>query len=168
MAESMPRLHIRAPDPACDGLGTGRESPKTCLCEILASQYARSKPPCSLPVDWLQKLELDTLPSGLKAKDYDYIHCAIYVDEMSRAGISGPATSLTAGMRYGVPPIIKYGSKALREQFLPELLTGKKRACIAITEPTAGSDVANISTTAERSGDGKFYIINGQKKWFVS
>lgn len=68
-------------------------------------------------------------------------------------------------MSFGVPPIIKYGSKSLQEKFLPDLLTGKKRSCIAITEPEAGSDVANIQTTAEKSKDGKKYIINGTKKW---
>lgn len=63
----------------------------------------------------------------------------------------------------GIPPIIKFGSKALHDKFLPDLLPGKKRACIAITEPGAGSDVANIATTAVKSADGKHYIINGQK-----
>jgi acyl-CoA dehydrogenase len=54
----------------------------------------------------------------------------------------------------------------LHEKFLPELLPGKKRACIAITEPSAGSDVANIATTAVKTPDGKHYIINGEKVTF--
>lgn len=86
---------------------------------------------------------------------------------MGRSGIAGPAASLNTGMAYGVPPIIKYGSAELQNRFLPDLLTGKKRACIAITEPDAGSDVANITTLAEKSPDGKEYIINGTKKWYV-
>ncbi len=68
----------------------------------------------------------------------------------------------------GIPPIIKFGSKALHEKFLPDLLPGKKRACIAITEPGAGSDVANIATTATKSADGKHYIVNGTKKWITN
>lgn len=64
--------------------------------------------------------------------------------------------------------MIKFGSKALHEKFLPELLPGKKRTCIAITEPGAGSDVANIATTAVKSPDGKHYIINGEKKWITN
>lgn len=51
---------------------------------------------------------------------------------------------------------------------MPELLTGKKRTCIAVTEPSAGSDVANIATTAVKTPDGKYYIINGQKKWITN
>lgn len=86
---------------------------------------------------------------------------------MGRSGISGPGASLTAGFAFGIPPIIKYGSQELKERFLPDFLTGKKRSCIAITEPGAGSDVANIATTATKSADGKHYIINGAKKWYV-
>jgi acyl-CoA dehydrogenase len=71
-------------------------------------------------------------------------------------------------MSFGVPPIIKYGNKQLQERFLPELLTGKKRTCIAITEPAAGSDVANITTTATKSPCGKYYIVNGTKKWITN
>ena len=87
---------------------------------------------------------------------------------MARTGLAGPSGSLTTGMAFGVPPIIKYGSKSLQERFLPELLTGRKRTCIAITEPEAGSDVANITTTAKKTPDGKHYIVNGTKKWITN
>jgi len=87
---------------------------------------------------------------------------------MSRSGLAGPSGSLTAGVNFGVPPILKFGSKRLQEKYLPELLTGKKRSCIAITEPGAGSDVANIATVAKKSADGKHYIINGEKKWITN
>lgn len=87
---------------------------------------------------------------------------------MARTGLAGPSGSLTTGMAFGVPPIIKYGSKSLQERFLPDLLTGRKRTCIAITEPEAGSDVANITTTAVKTPDGKHYIVNGTKKWITN
>ena len=69
-------------------------------------------------------------------------------------------------MAFGVPPLLKFASKQLQERFLPDFLLGKKRICIAITEPEAGSDVANIQTTATKSEDGKHYIVNGTKKWY--
>jgi hypothetical protein len=53
----------------------------------------------------------------------------------------------------------KYGNKQLQEGFLPDLLTGKRRTCIAITEPEAGSDVANITTTATKTLDGKLVAV---------
>jgi alkylation response protein AidB-like acyl-CoA dehydrogenase len=49
-------------------------------------------------------------------------------------------------------------------RLLPEILTGEKRICLAITEPSAGSDVKGITTTAEKTADGKHYIVNGEKK----
>lgn len=88
--------------------------------------------------------------------------------QMNRSGLTGPPASLTTGMSFGLPPIIKFGSKSLQERFLPDLLLGKKRICIAITEPGAGSDVANIQTTATQTPDGKYYIVNGTKKWITN
>jgi acyl-CoA dehydrogenase len=87
--------------------------------------------------------------------------------QMVRSGLQGPGSSMTVGMAFGVPPILKFGSQQLQERFVPDLLRGKKRACIAITEPDAGSDVANIQTSAVKSKDGKHYIINGTKKWYA-
>ena len=86
---------------------------------------------------------------------------------MARSGLAGPSASVTVGMAFGVSPVIKFGSPQLQERFLPDLLTGRKRTCIAITEPDAGSDVANITTTATKTKDGKHYIINGTKKWYA-
>ncbi|KAI0165577.1 short-chain specific acyl-CoA dehydrogenase mitochondrial precursor [Xylariaceae sp. FL1272] len=124
--------------------------------------------PAPLPVDWLKRLGIHELPGGLKVEDFDYLHSLIYSDEMARSGLAGPPGSLTTGFAFGVPPIIKFGNKQLQERFLPDLLTGKKRSCIAITEPDAGSDVANITTTAVKSSCGKFYILNGTKKWITN
>lgn len=68
-------------------------------------------------------------------------------------------------MAFAVPPLLKYGSEELQKRFLPDLLRGKKRICLAITEPDAGSDVANIRTTATKTPDGRYFLINGTKKW---
>lgn len=123
--------------------------------------------PAPLPVGWLKRLGIhDVL--GVKVEDWDYMYTGIYCDELARSGLAGPGASLNAGFAFGIPPIIKYGSEELQERFLPELLTGKKRACIAITEPEAGSDVANLTTTAKKTPDGKHYIVNGSKKWYDS
>ncbi|KAL2859335.1 acyl-CoA dehydrogenase/oxidase [Aspergillus pseudodeflectus] len=123
--------------------------------------------PAPLPVDWLKRLGIHDI-LGVKVEEWDYIHTGIYTDELARSGLSGPGGSLNAGFAFGLPPIIKYGSKQLQEKFLPDLLTGRKRICIAITEPDAGSDVANITTTATKSEDGKYYIVNGNKKWITN
>ncbi|KAK4503646.1 hypothetical protein PRZ48_004561 [Zasmidium cellare] len=120
-----------------------------------------------LPVEWLHKSGVKDI-LGTPVEEWDYIHTAIWVDEIHRSGLAGPSSGLTAGFAYGIPPIIKYGSRQLQERFLPDFLTGKKRTCIAITEPSGGSDVANVETTAEKSKDGKYYILNGTKKWITN
>ncbi|KAL6415712.1 hypothetical protein AUP68_02279 [Ilyonectria robusta] len=124
--------------------------------------------PAPLPVDLLKAMGISELLGEVKIEDFDYFHFAIYISEMRRVGIGGPSSSLATGMAYGMPPIIEYGSNELKERLLPELIRGDKRICIAITEPDAGSDVANISTTAVKSDCGKYYIINGEKKWYVA
>lgn len=124
--------------------------------------------PAPLPVEWLHRLGIHELLGGLKVEDYDYLHASIFSDEMARSGLVGPSGSLTTGMAFGVPPILKFGNEQLQERFLPELLLGKKRSCIAITEPDAGSDVAGITTTATKSQDGKHWIVNGTKKWITN
>lgn len=123
--------------------------------------------PAPLPIAWLNRLGIHDI-LGTPLEEWDYLHTGIYLDELSRTGLSGPGGSITTGIAFGVPPIIKFGDKQLQERFLPDLLTCKKRMCIAITEPSAGSDVANIQTTAVKSADGKHYIVNGQKKWITN
>ncbi|KAF5541484.1 Medium-chain specific acyl dehydrogenase mitochondrial [Fusarium phyllophilum] len=102
------------------------------------------------------------------ADESDYMHFSIYITEMRRISIGGPASSLSTSMAYGMPLIITYGSAELQSRLLPDFIRGKKRICIAITEPDAGSDVANITTTAEKSPCGEFYIANGEKKWITN
>jgi alkylation response protein AidB-like acyl-CoA dehydrogenase len=68
----------------------------------------------------------------------------------------------------GAPPMKQYAAPALQQKILPDILSGKARICLAITEPSAGSDVKNISTTAEKTPDGKHYVVNGEKKWITN
>ncbi|KAM5352894.1 hypothetical protein ACJ41O_005616 [Fusarium nematophilum] len=124
--------------------------------------------PAPLPVDLLKQLGIHELLGGLKIEDFDYFHFSIYISEMRRLGIGGPTSSLSTGMAYGMPPIITYGAQELQKRLLPDLIRGEKRICIAITEPDVGSDVASISTTAVKSKCGKYYIVNGEKKWITN
>jgi acyl-CoA dehydrogenase len=141
--------------------------PEHVFKEFFAENMLIPYMPAPLPVAMLKSIGIHKI-LNLKVEDFDYTHFAIYVSEMKRSGIGGPASSLSAGVAYGIPPILKYGSKELQERFLPILLKGEKRICLGITEPGAGSDVANISTTATKTADGKFYVINGSKKWITN
>jgi alkylation response protein AidB-like acyl-CoA dehydrogenase len=71
-------------------------------------------------------------------------------------------------MTIGCPPVYHYGSEEVKQRVLPGVLKGEKIICLAITEPTAGSDVANIRTSAVKSDDGTHYVVNGEKKWITN
>ncbi|KAJ3103482.1 hypothetical protein HDU97_010065 [Phlyctochytrium planicorne] len=66
----------------------------------------------------------------------------------------------------GLPPVMKFGPKWMKEKIVPEVISGKKKICLAISEPGAGSDVSNIQCVATKSPCGKFFIVNGVKKWY--
>ncbi|KAL9102809.1 MAG: hypothetical protein Q9163_002087 [Psora crenata] len=98
-------------------------------------------------------------------EQWDLFHEMVITDEISRAGSGGVVWNLIAGFGIGCPPLVKFGEKSVVERILPEILNGNKRICLAITEPDAGSDVANLSCEAKLTEDGKHYIVNGEKKW---
>lgn len=106
------------------------------------------------------------LPGGVPYDDWD-TWCGIIVgDEMNRMGWCGVSWGLGGGNSIGVPPICRFGTTVQRRKWLPGVAKGDLRFCLGITEPDAGSDVANIKTTAIRDGD--FYIVNGSKKWITN
>ncbi|KAI9766586.1 MAG: hypothetical protein M1840_006397 [Geoglossum simile] len=99
---------------------------------------------------------------------WDLFHEMLLTDELSRCGSGGLVWNLLGGFGIGCPPIIKFGKKPLVNRILPGILSGDKRVCLAITEPDAGSDVANLTCEAKLTPDGKHYIVNGEKKWITN
>lgn len=71
------------------------------------------------------------------------------------------------GLIIGLPPVINFGSEELKEKVLPEVFSGKKFICLAISEAHAGSDVFGLQTYAKKTEDGKHWIVNGTKKWIT-
>src|SRR5205085_5978902 len=65
----------------------------------------------------------------------------------------------------GTLPIVFYGTEEQKQQYLPKLASGEWIAAYALTEPGVGSDAMGLSTRAELSEDGKYYILNGTKQW---
>lgn len=81
----------------------------------------------------------------------------IFFDEANRADVPLPLVTLnTVG-----PTLAQFGSPAQKERFLPGILAGEIHFAIGYTEPGAGTDLASLSTRAERDGDQ--YVVNGQK-----
>ncbi|KAK3904650.1 acyl-CoA dehydrogenase [Staphylotrichum tortipilum] len=99
---------------------------------------------------------------------WDLFHEMLLTDELSRVGSGGFVWNVIGGFGIGCPPLVKFGKKPLVDRILPGILNGDKRICLAITEPDAGSDVANLTCEAKLSEDGKHYIVNGEKKWITN
>ena len=87
------------------------------------------------------------------------------VQELARAGAGGVIASLKSNS-IGAPPIARAGRPEFKARVLPEILSGKKISALAITEPSGGSDVASLRTTARRDGD--HYVVNGEKTFITS
>lgn len=85
--------------------------------------------------------------------------------ELARAGSGGVAASLMSHT-IGAPPIARLGSAEMKERVLPAILAREKISALAITEPSGGSDVASIRTTARRDGD--HYVVDGSKMFITS
>eukprot|EP00933_Yihiella_yeosuensis_P070646 TRINITY_DN78790_c0_g1_i1.p1 TRINITY_DN78790_c0_g1~~TRINITY_DN78790_c0_g1_i1.p1 ORF type:complete len:454 (+),score=118.13 TRINITY_DN78790_c0_g1_i1:75-1436(+) len=96
----------------------------------------------------------------------DYFHELVMYDEMSRTGSGGFLWGVAGGTTIGLPPVYHHAQPELRNRVMPGCLKGEKVCCLAITEPTAGSDVANLKTSAKLEGD--HYILNGEKKWITN
>jgi acyl-CoA dehydrogenase len=101
---------------------------------------------------------------GGTSEGIDLYHVNIVSEELCRTSLGGlPSTLLSHGI--GMPPVVNFGKDALKDEIIPQVIAGKKRIALAITEPSGGSDVANLQTTAKREGD--YYIVNGSKT-FIS
>jgi butyryl-CoA dehydrogenase len=112
--------------------------------------------------DEMGKLGLMGLPFPEKygGGDMDFIAYAIAVEEISRVDAS---TSIGMSVHTSLCswPIFKYGTEEQKQKYLVPLAQGTKVGAFGLTEPNAGTDVGNASTTAVRDGD--FYILNGTK-----
>lgn len=95
----------------------------------------------------------------------DLYYMIVLTEELARAGSGGVIASLMSH-GIGTPPIVHCGSEEQKRRYVAPVLAGEKIAALAITEPSGGSDVANLKTRAERDGDD--YIVNGSKTFITS
>lgn len=85
-----------------------------------------------------------------------------YLFEEELAAASSPRL-ITFGLKMLGPVLIEFGSEAQKERFLPGILSSDVWWCQGYSEPGAGSDLASLTTRAQKDGD--HYIVNGQKTW---
>ena len=96
----------------------------------------------------------------------DYVHDAVFTEELSRCGSGGVAAGIGAHIGIATPPIWKFGTEEQKQRWLAPAVRGEKIAALGITEPDAGSDVANIRTLARKVDGG--YVVNGAKTFITN
>lgn len=81
---------------------------------------------------------------------------------------AGTALFVNAHHSIGPRAIVLFGTDEQQQRYLPKLASGEWISAFALTEPEAGSDAANVQTTATPTPDGKGYLLNGQKRWITN
>jgi alkylation response protein AidB-like acyl-CoA dehydrogenase len=104
-----------------------------------------------------------TVPEALGGLGLDFTYNAVIDEEVGYHGMM-PGTSLQSDIF--VDYIVRHGSQAQQQAYLPKLVSGEWVAAIAMTEPGAGSDLQGVTTAARRDGDS--YVLNGAKTYITN
>jgi alkylation response protein AidB-like acyl-CoA dehydrogenase len=96
-------------------------------------------------------------PYGL---DAGAVMQVVIAEEFAKVGLRQPSMAIGD---WAVPTILVHGTDAQRERFVPPTIRGELEWCQLFSEPGAGSDLASLSTRAERADGG--YVLSGQKVW---
>ena len=111
-----------------------------------------------------QGLLCATVPEKFGGVGADFLYSIVVLEELSRAGAMGPGFSLHSDIV--APYLLHYASDEQKSTWLPKMVVGEVIGAIAMTEPSAGSDLQNIQTTATRDGDD--YLISGRKVFITN
>jgi alkylation response protein AidB-like acyl-CoA dehydrogenase len=90
----------------------------------------------------------------------------VLAEELPKAGCGGLSMGVAVQTDMATPPVHLFGTEEQKQKYLVPAIKGQKVACLGITEPDAGSDVAGIKTTAVRDGDE--WVINGSKTFITN
>jgi citronellyl-CoA dehydrogenase len=96
----------------------------------------------------------------------DYSYAAVFNEATSTINCGGVPMAIGVQTDMATPALARFGSAELRRDYLAPAIAGDMVSCIGVSEPHAGSDVAQIKTRAVRDGDD--YVINGSKMWITS
>ena len=104
-----------------------------------------------------------TKPEAFGGMGLDWSYDLAFCEAMGETNCGSIPMAVGVQTNMATPALAKIGSDELRKEFLAPAISGDYVACIGVSEPGAGSDVASIKTTARKDGDD--YIINGGKLW---
>lgn len=100
-------------------------------------------------------------PEKYGGSQADFFYSVIFTEELSRSMMGGFCAAVGVHQYMATAHLANAGSEELKQKYLVPAISGEKIGALAISEPGAGSDVANLRTTAVREGD--FYVLNGSK-----
>ncbi len=107
-----------------------------------------------------------TKPTDYGGMGLDYSYGMAFTEELGHIDCGGVPMAIGVQTDMATPALAVYGSDELKAEFLAPSIAGEKVACIGVSEPGAGSDVAGIRTEAR--ADGEDYVINGDKLWITN
>ena len=96
----------------------------------------------------------------------DYSYSMAMAEALGHIRCGGVPMAIGVQTDMATPALARFGSDALRREFLAPAISGEAVACVGVSEPGAGSDVAAVRTTARK--DGGDYVINGSKMWITN
>ena len=105
------------------------------------------------------------VPEPYGGSALDIVSNVLVIEEINRACAS-TGVALCTHISLAVDPILRHGTDAQKEKYLPKLARGEQIGCFALSEPAAGSDAAAMRTTAKRDGDS--WILNGTKNFITN
>ena len=118
------------------------------------------------PQDWNQRLaEAGYVAPHWKkpwGRDAGPVQQLVIDEELRAAGAPRPLNPI--GIGWAGPTLLVAGTQEQQDRYLPGILSGSELWCQLFSEPVAGSDLASLTTRAERDGDE--YVVNGQKVWY--
>ena len=107
-----------------------------------------------------------TKPEAYGGAGLDYSYSMVMAETLGHAGCGAIPMAIGVQTDMATPALARFGSDALCREFLAPAIAGEMVACVGVSEPGAGSDVASIRTAARR--DGGDYVINGAKMWITN
>ena len=107
-----------------------------------------------------------TKPEAYGGAGLDYSYSVLMAETLGNIRCGGVPMAIGVQTDMATPALARFGSDELRAEFLAPAIAGEAVACIGVSEPGAGSDVASIRTTARKDGDD--YVIDGGKLWITN
>ena len=107
-----------------------------------------------------------TKPEAYGGAGLDYSYSVVMAETLGHVRCGAVPMAIGVQTDMATPALARFGSDALRREFLAPAIAGDAVACIGVSEPGAGSDVSAIRTTARKDGDD--YVINDAKMWITN